>query len=274
MDFMRPLGRTGMHVSAIGLGTVKLGRNQGVRYPSGFELPTDEHAVDVLRAAAESGINLIDTAPAYGTSEERLGQLMSRHDWLGGRKRWIVCTKVGEEFDGKRSTFDFSPAHVRSSVERSLKRLGVDELDVVLIHSSGDDENILRDSGAPEALVELKSRGVVRAIGMSTKTVAGGLLALERGLDVLMVTLNAQENDQLPVVIAAGRQRAGVLIKKGLASGHAVAGAAESADPVREAMSFIFDQAGGGDAVSSVVVGTINTTHLRHNVDVARAIVR
>ena len=269
MDFLRPLGATGMRVSAIGLGTVKLGRTEGLNYPSTFTIPSDAAATEVLAAAADLGINLIDTAPAYGTSESRLGELMKRHAWFGGRDRWIVSTKVGEEFENARSRFDFSPNAVTASVHRSLARLGVDALDLVLIHSSGDDENILRHSGAVEALADLKRRGTVRAIGISSKTVAGGLLALELGLDVLMIAFNASDDSQRPVLLEAKRRNAGILIKKGLASGHAaVAGA--SADPVRHAMSFVFNAV--PSAVSSIVVGTINPAHLRENVETARAL--
>lgn len=276
MDFLRPLGRTGIHVSAIGLGTVKLGRTQGLKYPSPFDLPSDEQAADLLRTAAELGINLVDTAPAYGTSEERLGELMACNDWFGGRSRWIVSTKVGEEFDGERSHFDFSPAAVHASVRRSLKRLGVNYLDIVLIHSSGEDERILRHSGAVQALNELRRDGVIRAAGMSSKTFTGGMLAIDVGLDVVMLTLNAADNEQLPVVLEAGRKGVGVLIKKGLASGHAAAPNPRVRpavrDPVHQAMAYIFEHA--GTAVSSVVVGTINPAHLRHNVEAARRFMR
>lgn len=257
MDALRPLGNTGIRVSPIGLGTVKLGRNQGVKYPAPFDLPSDEQATALLQTAADLGINLIDTAPAYGTSEARLGELMARANWFGARERWVVCTKAGEEFEHGASRFDFSPHAVRASVERSRARLGVDVLDIVLIHSSGADEEILRTSGAAEALHELKASGAIRSIGISSKTVAGGMLAIEMGLDVIMVTFNQLEQEQLPVIHAAGRRGVGVLIKKALASGHNVSGGAD------EALRSIFTQT--GDAVSSIVVGTVNASHLRHN---------
>lgn len=71
-DLHRPLGDTGLAVSPLGLGTVKFGRDQGVKYPSGFTIPDDREAADLLALARDLGINLIDTAPAYGRSEERL----------------------------------------------------------------------------------------------------------------------------------------------------------------------------------------------------------
>jgi aryl-alcohol dehydrogenase-like predicted oxidoreductase len=70
-DLHRPLGSTGLMVSPLGLGTVKLGRDQGVKYPNGFTIPDDQQARALLNQARGLGINLIDTAPAYGISEER-----------------------------------------------------------------------------------------------------------------------------------------------------------------------------------------------------------
>jgi len=87
-----PLGQTGLEVSRLGLGTVKFGRNQEVRYPNSFVLPSDQEIIDLLELAHSLGINLLDTAPAYGSSEQRIGRL------LNNRADWVICTKVGEEF--------------------------------------------------------------------------------------------------------------------------------------------------------------------------------
>ena len=106
----RSLGSTGMTVSILGLGTVKLGRREGVRYPAPFELPTDAEAARLLDTARALGINLIDTAPAYGTSEARLGTLLRNQ-----RNDWLLCTKVGETFANGTSTYDFSPEQVQHS---------------------------------------------------------------------------------------------------------------------------------------------------------------
>ncbi len=241
---MRPLGSTGIEVSALGLGTVKLGRRERVSYPKPFRIPTDDEAGRLLDTAADLGVNLLDTAPAYGESEARLGRLLK-----GQRSRWVLCTKVGEIFEDRKSHFDFRPEAVTASVERSLARLQTDFLDIVLIHSSGDDVAILDHSGALACLEELRTSGLIRAIGISHKTAAGAHRALTLGCDVLMSTLSSAERGLAPVVAEAGKAGCGVLVKKALASGHAGL----------DSLVWAARQPG----VSSVVVGTIDPEHLR-----------
>lgn len=273
----RSLGNTGMEVSILGLGTVKLGRNEAVKYPQGFTLPNDKQAGDLLALAREQGINLIDTAPAYGTSEERLGHLLrgQRHDWL-------ICTKVGEDFAEGISSYDFSPEHVRFSIERSLRRLNTEVLDIVLVHSDGNDVDIIKHFGTLEALAELKRQGKVQTFGMSTKTVEGGMLAAQQS-DVVMLTWNLQYQDEVPVIDYCQRHGVGVLIKKALASGHLagnnLSGSAlptndlsgtkpakqndRIQNPALDSLTMITAHPG----VSSAIVGTINPKHLQANID-------
>ncbi len=256
---LRPLGKTGIRVGPIGLGTVKLGRTEGVKYPRPFEIPDDRAALELLETAESLGVNLIDTAPAYGASEERLGNLLR-----GRRDRWIIATKAGEDFESGVSRFDFSPGAVRASVEQSLGRLRTDRLDIVLLHSDGHDIEIIERSGALEALERLRTEGKARAVGVSTKTPEGGVLAAER-CDVVMLTCNPGYTDDEPAIAAAHGHGCGVLIKKALASGHlAPTGAGE--DPVEASLRFVFSHAG----VSSVVIGTISPAHLRSNVEAAQ----
>ena len=256
---LRRLGSTGIKVSPLGLGTVKFGRNQQVKYPTGFELPNDEQIVELLDLAQSLGINLLDTAPAYGTSQERLGKL------LGDRRRhWIIVSKVGEIFQDGVSRFDFSYRHTVETVEQSLKTLKTDVLDCVLIHSDGDDLRIFEQEGAPDALRDLKKRGLIRAHGMSSKTVEGGLRTVQE-LDMVMATCNLDYNDELPVLQAAQAQRKGVLIKKGLMSGHV-----RGPQAVSDAFAHVFAQPG----VSSMIVGTINPMHLRGNVDMLEQVLK
>lgn len=240
------LGRTGLTVSRMALGTVKFGRTEGVKYPQPFELPDDEALAALLDTAAALGVNLLDTAPAYGVSEARIGQLLT-----GQRDRWQLCTKVGETFADGRSSYDFSASAVARSITRSLERLRVDRLDLALIHSDGDDLTILESHRALDVLLALKDDGLIRAVGMSHKTLAGGQRALELGADVLMTTYNRQDASMAPLLERCAQTGVGVLIKKALASGHDSAGALADVAALP-----------GADCI---VVGTINPAHLRAN---------
>ena len=253
---LRPLGTTGLNVSPLGLGTVKFGRTEGLRYPQTFALPDDRQLLDLLALARELGINLLDTAPAYGSSEQRLGRLLPK---LGNVDDWIISTKVGETFHNGQSSYDFSAAATRTSIEQSLKALKREMLDIVLIHSNGDDERILQEEDCLDTLLDLKQKGLIRTVGMSSKTITGGLLALPR-CDVMMLTYNLTYADDLPVIRQANQDLKGVLIKKGLLSGHLSNGAS-----VQASMRLLLREPG----VSSVVVGTINPAHLQANVQAA-----
>ncbi len=257
------IANTGVSVSPLGLGTVKLGRDKAVKYPNGFSIPNDQSVLALLNLAWDLGINLIDTAPAYGNSETRLGTLLPKTN-----KDWIIATKVGEIFDSVtgESSFNFTPEFIKNSVQQSLTRLNREVLDIVLIHSDGNDTNII-NQGALDVLNELKQQGLIRATGMSTKTVQGGLQALERS-DIAMVTHNLAYQEELAVIEQAERDNKGILIKKAFASGHVANSHHE--DPVQASLDLIFKQA----AVSSVVIGTINPSHLKDNVKKALRAIR
>jgi len=248
------LGSTGLLVSRMGLGTVKFGRNTDVKYPSSFDLPSDREIIELMAFAQDLGINLLDTAPAYGMSETRIGNL------LDNRQDWILVTKVGEEYDGRTSEYIYTPKHIRMSVERSLKRLKTDYLDLVLLHSDGNDVYNIQEFGVFDTLHSLKQEGLLRSIGMSTKTIEGGMLTVDHA-DVVMLTHNLAYTDEQPVIAYAHKHNKGVLIKKGLASGH-ITQLPTNLDPITASMQFIFKEPG----VSSVIIGTLNQSHLAQNI--------
>ncbi|BFM13456.1 aldo/keto reductase [Simiduia litorea] len=271
---LRRLGSTDIFLSPLGLGTVKLGRDQGVKYPNGFTIPDDKQALALINQARALGINLIDTAPAYGESENRLGPLLK-----GQRQDWVICSKVGEEFNQGQSSFNFTPEHARFSVERSLKRLHTDCIDIVLVHSNGEDQHIIEHFGILELLADLKAEGKIRAFGMSTKTIEGGLLAAQKS-DAVMVTYNLNERSERCVIDYCATNNKGVLIKKALASGH-ICQAPDKAnlessaptadqDPIAASMEFVFTTPG----ITSAIVGTINPAHLALNVEKAQAVLK
>ena len=255
----RALGSTGIDVSVLGLGTVKIGRNQQVKYPSGFELPDDKAVVELFELAQSLGINFIDTAPAYGSSEQRVGELLpDRHDW-------VIVTKVGEIFENGQSRFDFSFDYTVSSVEQSLKKLKRDVLDVVLVHSNGNDMDIINNEPVFDALESLKVKGLIKAYGMSSKTVEGGCWVVEN-CDVVMATANLNYDEERPVLELAEKLNKGVIIKKGLQSGHADEGAGGGG--IEASFRHILTLPG----VSSMIVGTINHSHLQDNVSIVNRI--
>ena len=175
-----PLGRTGLQVSAIGFGAAPLGDL--------YARLDDNAALGAVERALTLGINLIDTSPLYGhgLSEHRCGSVIRRVP----RDRVVVCTKVGRWMDplhGRgngsgyvggqphRAVIDYSYDGTMRSVEQSLLRLGVDRLDLLLIHdvdvwTHGADqiEDRFRQAmaGAYVALDRLRSEGVVAGIGI------------------------------------------------------------------------------------------------------------
>lgn len=246
----RRLGQTELMVSPIGLGTVKFGRNQNVKYPQTFSLPDDKMIADLLVLCSDLGINLLDTAPAYGESETRLGKMLRKK-----RHQFVIVSKAGERFIDGQSYFDFSQRAIIESIDQSLKNLQTDYIDVLLIHSNGDDISIIEHDRVFETLRFCQQSGKIRAFGMSTKTIDGGLLTIDQA-DCAMVTFHRNETHELPIIQAAAKKGKGVLVKKPFASGHLLA-----STNVRESLAFILKEPG----VTSVIMGTINPIHLKEN---------
>jgi aryl-alcohol dehydrogenase-like predicted oxidoreductase len=243
----RPFGKTGFSTSLIGYGAVKIGRNQAIKYPEPFALPDEDRVTRLLNALLDTGISYIDTAPAYGLSEERIGRAISRR-----KREFVLSTKVGETFCEGQSTFDFSAPAIRHSIKRSLQRLQVDALDVVFLHSSGADLEMLEATDAVQTLCELKETGLIRAIGLSGKTVEGARRSLDWA-DAIMVTYHARDRSHEDVMADAAERGIAVVVKKGLSSGQL---------PADEAIRFVL----ANPSVSSLVVGTLSLDHMRQNI--------
>ena len=166
----RKIGNTGIEVSELGCGTAPIG---------GWPIPvTDEQAEVTFNTAWDNDIRLFDTAPLYGSgvSEKRLGKFLNtknRDDYVISTKvgRLIVDTdksKAAEFFIGspqdKDSEFNFTYDGVMRSHEESLKRLGLDRIDILHLH---DPDDYFDDSknGGLKAMIKLKDEGAIRAIG-------------------------------------------------------------------------------------------------------------
>jgi len=171
----RPLGRTGLHVSALSLGGVAFGDMYGQLGPG--------EADACVRRAIDLGINLIDTSPYYGQtrSESVLGDIIAG----GLRDQIFLCSKAGRS---GMADFDFTPAGMERSVEDSLRRLRTDRLDILIAHDiefASDFEAVFSDTAA--VLHKLKATGKCRFIGMSGLPLGILRSAIERcNLDVVI----------------------------------------------------------------------------------------
>ena len=243
----RPLGKTGLEVTPLGFGSFKIGRNEQIKYPQPYDLPDDLTTERLLNGVLDAGINLIDTAPAYGTSEERIGRFLSHR-----RGEFVLSTKVGERFERGESRYDFTGAAVRASVAESLRRLRTEVIDILFVHAHGDDVAIQQQSDLILTLQKLKTAGYVRCLGFSGKTTAGAEAALGWA-DVLMVEYHLQDESHAAVIAAAASRGLGVIVKKGLASGRL---------PAADAIQFVLSNS----HVGSLIVGGLSGEHLQANI--------
>ena len=247
------MARIDLAQSPIGFGAFKIGRNQDVKYPQPFELPDLREVEALLNGLLDLGIHYIDTAPAYGLSEERIGQTIGHR-----RREYLLSTKVGETFERGVSAYDFSRRAVRQSIHRSLKRLRTDLLDLVFIHAGRDDVTILKETDVVATLCALRDEGCIRAIGLSGHSEAAFRTSLDWS-DAFMLTYHPEDRSLEPLIAEAARRGVSVIVKKPLASGTL------SAD---KAIPFALRNPG----VVSVVVGSLNLSHMQENLRSAEQI--
>ncbi len=163
----RLLGSTGLSVSPICVGCAPLGN-----MPETFEYSVSkQRAFDTLRAVFESPLNFLDTAASYGDgeSERRIGELLEE---IGGLPEGcVLATKADRDL----RTGDFSGEQMRRSVERSLRLLGMDRLQLVYLHDPEHEsyERMMAPGGPVEVLIGLRDEGVIEHMG-----VAGGPIDL------------------------------------------------------------------------------------------------
>lgn len=164
----RPLGRTDMQITRLGFGSLAMGGSQWV---SGRGEQSDVDSRDTARAAIEAGINWIDTAPVYGRglAEQLVGEMLRD---FPEADRPFVFTKAGLSWDDEDPRGEpvrtGSPRRIRSEVEDSLRRLGVERIDLYQMHWPPLDDYRLEDYW--EVFAELRETGKVRAIGLSNHT--------------------------------------------------------------------------------------------------------
>jgi aryl-alcohol dehydrogenase-like predicted oxidoreductase len=203
----RPLGRTGADVGVVGLGTWQLGGDWGD--------VDDGAAADVLDAALDGGVTLLDTADVYGDgrSEVRIRQaLVARSD------RPFVATKAGRRADPFEAA-QYTPANLRAWIDRSRRNLGVETLDLVQLHCPPT--AVYADQRVYDTLDTLVEEQAIAAYGVSVETVAEGLTAVEHpGVQTVQVILNIFRRKPLEELLpAAVKAQVGILARVPLASG-------------------------------------------------------
>nr|WP_255648141.1 aldo/keto reductase [Pseudalkalibacillus hwajinpoensis] len=151
------IGNSGLQANPIGLGTNAVGGHN--IYPN----LNEETGKDLVRAALDNGINLLDTAYIYGPerSEELVGEVIKER---GSRDDIVLATKGAHEFKGEEVVYNNSPSFLKQSVENSLKRLQTDYIDLFYIHFPDEQTNKAEAVGA---LKELKDQGKIKSIGVS-----------------------------------------------------------------------------------------------------------
>ena len=280
----RTLGRTGADVTILGYGAMELrGR------PRGPEI-ADSDAGRLLNAVLDGGINLIDTSPDYGRSEELIGRFIGHR-----RDEFFLASKCGCPLAAPADApppypHDYSPGNVRADVEQSLRRLRTDRLDLVQVHMSPS-RATLGENHTVQTLKDLQAEGKVRFIGMS------GILPnlpdhIAMGVfDVFQIPYSAVQREHEDLITAAAAAGAGTLIRGGAARGapapdknwrrgplglaegegqrrwesSGVAGLLDEMDPVEFVLRFTLSH----PALSSTIVGTSRREHLRANLAVA-----
>jgi aryl-alcohol dehydrogenase-like predicted oxidoreductase len=234
---VRRFGRTDLNVSEFGLGCARIG---------GIFKSEPADFVNLLSAAFDAGITFFDTADIYsqGESERLLGRAF-RHR----RDRVVIASKAGYVLPSQRRIAarlkplvrpamrllgitrhhlpdamrgvlaqDFSPAHIRRSVEGSLRRLGTDHLDLFQLHSPPAD--IVEPGEWLGALEALQAQGKIRYYGVSCDSVDAALASLQHGgVSSLQVSISLLERDALRVLALAREQGVGVIARECLANG-------------------------------------------------------
>ena len=193
----RPLGKTGLRVSVIGLGCAPM------------MCLSIEAGATLVRRAVELGLNYLDTARSYGETEVMIGQALQ-----GERERVYISTKTGAK------TRDAA----WRSIQESLERLQSDYVDNCHLHALREGEDLearLGKGGALEALLEAREQGLVRHIGCSAHTSRALLCALGRfDFETVLVPMNIVEREPLAELIPlCQRKSVGVTIMKPVATG-------------------------------------------------------
>jgi aryl-alcohol dehydrogenase-like predicted oxidoreductase len=211
----RPLGKTGIDVSEIGFGAWAIGGPVDLfGMPVGWGKVDDADSIAAIHRALDLGVTFFDTADVYGSghSEELLGEV------LHGRE-CVIATKGGNARTEQSAYKDFSPAYIEQAVERSLKRLNREVIDLYQLHNPAPP--VWQSDEIFTLLNRLKSDGKIRASGVSISTMDEGIHLIREGkVDVLQVLFNVLNQEPAKELLPLAQQKGvGIITRVPLASG-------------------------------------------------------
>lgn len=209
----RRLGKTGLRVSVIGLGTWQFGGEWGKQF-------TQTEVDRLLGRAQELGINFLDTAECYG---DHLSERLIGHAIQGQRDKWIIATKFGHQFIRNFERAErWSPDEVLAQLEASLKALGIETIDLYQFHSGSD--QVFNQDALWTMLDKQVRAGKIRFLGISISSKSENLYQVQRasqvGVSVIQLVYNRLDRGpEQRVLSACQEQDLGVLARVPLASG-------------------------------------------------------
>lgn len=214
----RPLGRTQLAVSEIGLGTVELGMDYGIRTEGTTDRPSERDAQVLLNRALDLGVNFIDTAAAYGESEEIIGRALHAR-----REAYILATKCLHWSDKGLPVTEVRE-RVAASVNQSLRRLKTDVIDLIQIHGREVpflERLMIEENDVYEVLDRARQAGKVRYIGYSSYSEEASLAVLKQGgWDTLQIAYSIFDQRNAGRVIPEAREQGvGLIIRSALLKG-------------------------------------------------------
>ena len=197
----RLLGNTGLAVTPLGFGAGQIGV---------LHTPRPE-SCRLLNVVLDSGVNLIDTAACYGDSEEKIGEFISHR-----RNEYVLVTKCGSHVDDDDPP-EWTAENVRCSIERSLRRMRTDRVDVLLLHSCT--EQHLGNEEMLNALQKCKSDGKARFIGYSGDDAALLGAVDVAAFDCIMTSVNMCDQQVIGMALPRAAARGlGVIAKRPIAN--------------------------------------------------------
>ena len=196
----RPLGKTGMNVSALGFGGAEIG----------FEKATFEDVEQLLNAALDNGLNVVDTAECYPDSEDLIGRAVAYR-----RSDFFLFTKCGHAsgFDEP----DWDPKMLAKQIDRSLERLRTDSVDLIQLHSCS--KETLRQGDVIAVLQKAREQGKTRFIGYSGDGQDAAEAVGSRAFDTLQTSVNIADQEALQLTLPMTRElEMGVIAKRPIAN--------------------------------------------------------